>query len=376
MARLIRQVPGRTPLVRRLETLLIHRVLQPREPLAMPDGSKPSGGSRHDAAYKSLFSRSRTVADTLRLKARDLVADLDLDTLERVPASFVSDTLAQRHVDMLWRVRTRRREWLYVIVLIEFQSTVDRRMPLRMLDYTVRALMALDDDELGPGGSLPAVLPIVIHSGDRRWNAALDVRGMFASVPERFLGFLPQHRYLLIDLQAPGSYGPPTDNVLSMIAELERAGSRERLEELAALLPELAARVQDPLLMKWLVTWIELVRAWKVSPDGREPHINFKRMEEEEMSTLLDRALEWNKEVNQEWLERGRQEGIKREIGLLLRFVAGKFGATVADRIAPALEALKDPEDIETVADTVLECTTAEEFLARANGLGQRPPGA
>ena len=345
----------------------------------MPDRSKPSGSQRHDAAYKSFFSRPLTVADTLRLKAQDLVDDLDLDTLEPAPTSFVTKVFEQRHADVLWRVQTRGRRWLYVMVLLEFQSTVDGNMSLRMLDYTVRVLMALRNDELGLGGAFPGVLPIVIHSGDRPWTAARDIREMFADVPKGLLGFLPRHRYLLIDLQAPGPYGPPTENLLSMIAELERAKTRERLEELAGMLPELAVRIQDPSLIGRLETWIELVRAWKISPDGGVPQINFNRMEEEEMPTLLERALEWNKEVNQEWLERGIEQGIEQgreegRAGIVRQLVSSKFGVAVADQIAPALEVLRDPESVEAVADAVLECSTAEEFLARANGLGQAIP--
>lgn len=79
-----------------------------------------------------------TVADTLLGAAHDLARRLDLSTLERLPASFVTEHLGQRHADMLWRIQTTDAQWLYLLVLLEFQSTIDRRMALRMTDYTVR----------------------------------------------------------------------------------------------------------------------------------------------------------------------------------------------------------------------------------------------
>ncbi len=53
---------------------------------------------------------------------------------------FVTERLGQRHTDMLWRVATNEGGWLYLLILLEFQSTIDRRMALRMMDYVVRIL--------------------------------------------------------------------------------------------------------------------------------------------------------------------------------------------------------------------------------------------
>lgn len=53
-------------------------------------------------------------------------------------------------------------------ILLEFQSTIDRRMARRMLDYTLRILDGLGDHELGPGGTYPPVIPVVQTAGQRR----------------------------------------------------------------------------------------------------------------------------------------------------------------------------------------------------------------
>ena len=87
-------------------------------------------------------------------------------------------------------------------------------------------------------------------------------------------------------------------------------------------------------------------------------------------SALAERVRKWGDELNQQWLEKGieegRREGIKRERALILRLVRRRFGSPVADRLAPLLGELSDHERIAAVADAVIECATAEEFLARA----------
>ena len=51
-----------------------------------------------------------------------------------------------------------RLRWLYLLVLLEFQSTIDRRMALRMMDHG-RVLQGLDKGDLAPAGSIPSSSP-------------------------------------------------------------------------------------------------------------------------------------------------------------------------------------------------------------------------
>lgn len=54
---------------------------------------------------------------------------LDLTTLERCSGSDVTDDLRDRADDIVWRLRWGT-DWLYVYLLLEFQSSVDpKRMP-------------------------------------------------------------------------------------------------------------------------------------------------------------------------------------------------------------------------------------------------------
>ena len=70
-----------------------------------------------------------------------------------------------RYGDSLWRLRCGE-TWLYVP--LEFQSTVDRSMAVRLLAYT--GLLYQDlfrRGKVGPDGKLPPVLPVVFYNGRR-----------------------------------------------------------------------------------------------------------------------------------------------------------------------------------------------------------------
>jgi predicted transposase YdaD len=57
---------------------------------------------------------------------------LDYATLERMPGSYVTDDLRDRADDIVWRVQVDG-EWVYLYILIEFQSTVDAWVAVRIM---------------------------------------------------------------------------------------------------------------------------------------------------------------------------------------------------------------------------------------------------
>ena len=89
----------------------------------------------HDHAYKLLFSEPEIIIDLLKgFVHEDWVKELDFKTLEKVSGSYVTDDLRAREDDVIWRVKCQQ-SWIYIYLLIEFQSTIDKYMAVRLMTY-------------------------------------------------------------------------------------------------------------------------------------------------------------------------------------------------------------------------------------------------
>jgi predicted transposase/invertase (TIGR01784 family) len=289
------------------------------------DMSDRSGVAEHDNGYKRLFSHPEMVADLLLGFVREeWVHDLDFSTLERVSGSYITPEMHSRESDVVWRVRWGEDGWLYVYLLIEFQSTVDPFMALRVLVYVGLLYQhLLQSRQLTASGKLPPVLPLVLYNGHRPWGAAQDLAELIEEIPGGLERYRPQLRYCLLDEER--------------IADSEL----ESLRNLAAALFRLEKSEGPEDIQRVLVALIELRRSftsWLVAVllPGRVPGITIPQVADlqEVKSMLAERVMEWTEKWKQEGLQEGRQEGLQeghqedleRVRGVLLRGLESRFG--------------------------------------------------
>ena len=198
----------------------------------MADRALPIHGF-HDRTYKLLLDHPRTVWDLLTGFIGGDPADLlDERTLEQMPTEFVDESLIGSRGDMLRRVRFRDgpEEWLYLLVLLELQSTVDTHMAVRVAAFIGRIYLRLvRNGRTGPRGRLPPVLPIVLYNGHPSWTAVADVRDLVARADGRLEELQLRSGYVLLDVHRMEVGALPPDNVVSLRVRLEReSGERFR----------------------------------------------------------------------------------------------------------------------------------------------------
>lgn len=317
--------------------------------------------ARHDNSYKLLFSEPSMVRDLLLGYVReDWVERLDFNSLEKVSGSYVSDDLKDREDDIIWRVRWGD-EWLYVYLLLEFQSTIDPFMAVRVMAY--EALLYQDlirQKALCRNGNLPPILPIVLYNGERRWNAACDVAELVEDVPGGLSRFRPSLTYLLLDEQAlvsQESLPAATHNLVTTLFKLERQRHPEQWVDLIRQLAEWLNAPEHASLRRAFTVWIRRVLLSSRLPNLDNDEINALQDLHEVNHMLAENIKRWP----EYWREDARREGLKegREQGLEQGLEQGRRQG-------------QEQATLETACNLITQTSLDDATIASATGLNLR----
>ena len=398
---------------------------------------------QHDAHYKRLFGHPRITGDLLALLQAGLgerfpiLKRIQRDTLQRLSGEFIADDLRRRLADLVWKVRlsepaTTERlaepgprdsqdgqswptgargqpidaarsgkdqedsgipggegdrdvhsahgdRWLYLVVLLEFQSTVDWMMAVRVQDYAAQLWLDMHRREpFGRNRVPPPILPVVVYNGESRWNAptrvvdfwrqepisAVRPGGGIETGPLRFFG----DGFVLVDLQALEGGDLPDDNSVSWLARVESVDDEKSLfatlDGILGWLDDAADGTLGAAILEWM----------RALNDAS----GFVKAEEFEMAVQTAEGRQrrkghWTERVRQDRLRRmaqakaqGRAEGeavgLERERTLLSRLASRRFGADAARRLAPLLEHA-DHDGLIEIGDWIADCGDAAELL-------------
>ncbi len=325
--------------------------------------------SHRDLGYKYLFAHPELV--------RELLADFtqfswlgacDAGAFERVNPGYVSDRFSERHDDIVWRVYIGGR-WLYIYLILEFQSGVDRWMALRMQVYIGLLYQDLvKRKELGPGDLLPPVLPLVFYTGAPAWNAATDLDSLIRTGPDLLAPFQARQRYALIDQQRldPAALASK-QSVLALLFRLELS---EAPDVLLTILPMLGAWLREDAqapLRRSVAAWVEQILSRQFNDATVAAALEAQG--DEQMGV---RKFEtWYEYVLDQGRQQGMQLGIEQERELavqtlrsaLTRVLEKRFGS-----ISPALVQRFEQATAEQLSDWLmqaLDTPSVEALLGR-----------
>ena len=330
-----------------------------------------------DPIYKRLYSIPDMVADLLRSVLPDEVLEkIDLDSLEKVPAEYVGENFRKRHGDTVWRVRAKGAEggWAYVLVLLEFQSSNDPTMALRVLEYTAMLYRELLRAKVVTPGQLPPVLPLLLYNGDSQWSAALDVRDLIVETGPTLAAYQPSQRSVLLDERhIEADY---VGELTNAVAHLEQSSTAEDLVEVKRILAKLLVGPGHRELRRTFADWLWVLERQLRSPGEQAAQPPPDLTLEEVGMRLEERVARWR----DPWIEQGKQQGIelgkrqgieqgKREQGRaqLRRLAEVRFGAATAERLSALLQAEDDLQRLDALAVAVVRCETGDELLRQAS---------
>jgi hypothetical protein len=281
------------------------------------------------------------------------VAELDLSTLERQNGSYITDDLREREDDSVWRVRFRD-SWLYVYVLLEFQSSVDRFMAVRIMTYVGLLYQDLVQRKQLVDGKLPPVVPIVLHAGDEPWSAATDVADLVCDAPFGLDRWTPRVPYLLLEeRRLAASMDPSLRNLASALFRLEHDRAPRAI---LGVLNALAAWLGDPAraeLRRAFEMMIERVLRPEVETTGEAPTL------EETRAMLETNMARWEREWQERSKAAGEIEGRRASILHILERRFGTIDETMRNRLAEATL-----DDLDIYLDRVVDAPDVDSIFA------------
>ncbi|WP_295450681.1 Rpn family recombination-promoting nuclease/putative transposase [uncultured Thiodictyon sp.] len=193
----------------------------------------------HDAFFRESFGRREIAQDFLRHHLpRELLAEIDLDTLEFSKDTYVSKELRSTYSDLVYRVGPHDAE-LVIYLLFEHKSSPEHWTLLQLLRY-----ITAEGDQFRKqhpeARHLPPIYPPVIYHGERRWRVPADFHALVRPLPPALAPFVPQFCYALHDISARTNAEIKGD-VMTRLVQLAMRGifsdePIERLSELLALI--------------------------------------------------------------------------------------------------------------------------------------------
>lgn len=331
----------------------------------------------HDSAYKQLFSHPEMVRDLLNgFAPYGWTAGLGVEAFERVNASYVGGNGEQRFSDMVWRLHLGG-EWLYVYLLLEFQSQSDPWMALRMQVYVGLLYQDLVRQRtITTQGKLPPVLPIVLYNGNGRWTGSTDMAGLILPPPQGLLALQPEQRYLLIDQSSYGNAELAAQaNLAAALFRLERSRTYQDSRRVIANLVVWLRQPQYAALRLSFAQWIA-GRLKHQLGENRRAKTGDVMAELMEVDIMVEQKFEywedmWENEAIEKGMAKGLEQGLKK--GLEQGRQEGKLSAMRAVLSSYLHKRFGDLPGVVLSAMEQAELPQIEQWLAQAYDAKQLP---
>ena len=235
----------------------------------------------HDKGYKRIFSIKKNFLDFIKKYiSHDWMMELTENDLELIDKEFITDQFDTYESDLVYKVNTKEGS-VYLFFLFELQSYNDFTMPFRLLVYMVAIWLDYfsnydKNKRKRKSFRLPAIIPIVLHNGERNWTASCQFKEII-EYSNLFGKNIVDFEYILVsvnkitDTKIKGS-NTLVDNIL--LADKKRT-RQEWINGIEELIHRIRKMEKDD-LNEW-ITWFSNV---------------IRELNEEERSKLIEQLRE------------------------------------------------------------------------------------
>lgn len=260
----------------------------------------------HDRGYQLLFSNPIIFRQLLEnFVDAPWVAQLDFNSCEKLNKSFISKEYEKRESDLIYKIRWRD-QTAYIILLLEFQSTVQRFMAVRIWRYLAEFYTDwIETHSVARHEKLPPVFPIMLYNGDEKWTAPDNLADLIENT-ELLGSFALQFRYLkIVENEFSPEHLLKIGNIVSTLFLAETHYDYEQLtQELLRLFKQ-----EDRGAISLFINWFkQLSRRERIDPHDYQQYEQLYR-DEQEVGMLITALRKERENLYQQGKELGLVEG-------------------------------------------------------------------
>ncbi len=266
------------------------------------------GDNLHDKLVKKILKNKIEMEKFIR-QFISTKLDVANGKLIKFPNSYITKKYKSKEADLVYKL-----EGQDIFFLIEHQSSVDIRMPYRILNYCIDIMYEwCRSKKLKQIKKYPIIVPIVIYTGDRKWNVPKNFSETQIST-EILKNYKINIQYNLVDInQLSDNFLLEQNTMFGYGMLIEKAKDKNEL------LIKLDSIVQNCNNKEQLYELEDIVLyALDNALCNIEQEIIIekihKKVGEESMSTLIDRLTAENKRILKQGRDEGMRDGIKNGI--------------------------------------------------------------
>ena len=301
---------------------------------------------QHDKIFRTVLDRK---SDAIVLINKALNTQLEVQDIEKYNSSFINKVFQNREADIVYKIKDRS-----IFILIEHQTKVDYLMPYRILEYEVAIMQsAIDLDKIkNKESKIPLVIPIVLYTGNKKWNAKKYLEENQEKIEgiENGLG-----NYNLIDINELTEKELLEDNsFISKMMLIEKSKNTENIVEILEKIVKITKEEDKDTLRRI----ISIILEEKIGITKAKELIEKMEGDEGNMLAVVDMIRRENqmyieigkKEGKIEGKKEGKKEGVKQgelkeKIKIVTNMLKEKFNIETIQKITGI-----NKEEIEKIA--------------------------
>ena len=256
--------------------------------------------NKHDKCFRDVLSDKSEITNFLKdfINSENTIKP---DDIEPYNTSFITSKYQNREADIVYKIKDKN-----AFILIEHQSKIDKKMPYRLIEYYTEILRTFKEKN---EEKMPVVIPIIIYTGDKKWNT----NGYISEKQEVIEGYQEGRLDIKYNLVQANNY--KTDELLSkgtMLANTMIIENSKDTDELMENLEKIIGNINEKEKLLKLRNIVKYILKETLKKEDIE---KIERMiDEKEDSYNMDELIKRIKRNDKKKMKKIEQEAIKKGI--------------------------------------------------------------